>query len=56
MLCVASTWLAAQTVTSSIQGRVYDASGGDLKKVVDYICDEAGEGLPVQASSTHTAN
>jgi hypothetical protein len=30
LLVAASTWLGAQTVTSSIQGRVYDASGAAI--------------------------
>jgi carboxylate-amine ligase len=41
-------WILENGSGADRQLRVYDASGGDLKKVVDYICDEAGHGLPVE--------
>ena len=36
--------------------RVYEASGGDLKKVVDFICEETRHGLPIETPLERTAS
>ncbi|HSS45005.1 MAG TPA: carboxylate-amine ligase [Thermoanaerobaculia bacterium] len=38
------------------QLRVYETAGGDLKRVVDYICDETGHGLGVTAPAGERAS
>ena len=42
-------WILENGTGADRQLRVYDATGGDLKKVVDYICEETSYGLPVEA-------
>jgi carboxylate-amine ligase len=42
-------WILENGTGADRQLRVYEASGGDLKKVVDYICEETSSGLPVEA-------
>jgi carboxylate-amine ligase len=43
-------WILENGTGADRQLRVYDATGGDLKKVVDYICEETSFGLPLEAS------
>ncbi len=40
-------WILENGTGADRQLRVYEATGGDLKKVVDYICEETSHGLPV---------
>jgi glutamate---cysteine ligase / carboxylate-amine ligase len=42
-------WILKNGTGADRQLRVYEATGGDLKKVVDYICEETSAGLPVEA-------
>ena len=42
-------WILENGTGADRQLRVYNATGGDLKKVVDYICEETSYGLPVEA-------
>ena len=42
-------WILQNGTGADRQLRVYEATGGDLKKVVDYICEETSCGLPVEA-------
>jgi carboxylate-amine ligase len=42
-------WILENGTGADRQLRVYEATGGDLKKVVDYICEETSYGLPVEA-------
>ena len=41
-------WILQNGTGADRQLRVYEATGGDLKKVVDYICDETRHGLAVE--------
>ena len=38
-------WILENGTGADRQLRVYDQTEGDLKKVVDYICDETSHGL-----------
>jgi carboxylate-amine ligase len=42
-------WILKNGTGADRQLRVYETTGGDLKKVVDYICEETSFGLPVEA-------
>jgi carboxylate-amine ligase len=42
-------WILKNGTGADRQLRVYEATGGDLKKVVDYICEETSFGLPLEA-------
>jgi glutamate---cysteine ligase / carboxylate-amine ligase len=42
-------WILENGTGADRQLRVFEATGGDLKKVVDYICEETSYGLPVEA-------
>ena len=42
-------WILENGTGADRQLRVFEATGGDLKKVVDYICEETSHGLPVEA-------
>ncbi len=42
-------WILENGTGADRQLRVYEATGGDLKKVVDYICEETSYGLPAEA-------
>jgi carboxylate-amine ligase len=44
----AVNWILQNGTGADRQLRVYEATGGDLKKVVDYICDETSHGLPIE--------
>src|SRR3989454_1419714 len=53
LLIAASTWLEAQTVTSSIQGRVYDASGAAIAAAsVTAVNADTGVSRATDATST----
>src|SRR5882724_3256580 len=53
LLIAASTWLRAQTVTSSIQGRVYDASGAAISGAsVTVVNGETGVSRAADATAT----
>jgi hypothetical protein len=53
LLIAASTWLGAQTVTSSIQGRVYDASGAAIAAAsITAINADTGVSRTTDATST----
>jgi carboxylate-amine ligase len=49
-------WILQNGTGADRQLRVYEATGGDLKKVVDYICEETSHGLPVQAPASQAAS
>jgi len=49
-------WILKNGSGADRQLRVYEASGGDLKKVVDYICEETTHGLPVEAPVNQAAS
>ncbi|HEY3169845.1 MAG TPA: carboxylate-amine ligase [Thermoanaerobaculia bacterium] len=44
----ALNWILENGTGADRQLRVYESSGGDFKKVVDYICEETSHGLPVE--------
>jgi carboxylate-amine ligase len=41
-------WILENGTGADRQIRVYDQAGGDMKKVVDYICDETSHGLGLE--------
>ncbi len=49
-------WILKNGSGADRQLKVYDATGGDLKKVVDYICEETTHGLPVEAPVNQAAS
>ena len=49
-------WILQNGTGADRQLRVYDATGGDLKQVVDYICEETAHGLPVEAPVRQAAS
>jgi glutamate---cysteine ligase / carboxylate-amine ligase len=49
-------WILENGTGADRQLRVYEAAGGDLKTVVDYICDETSHGLPVTARAGERAS
>jgi carboxylate-amine ligase len=46
----AVNWILENGTGADRQLEVYEATGGDLKKVVDYICEETTHGLPVETA------
>jgi carboxylate-amine ligase len=46
----AVNWILQNGTGADRQLRVFEATGGDLKKVVDYICEETAQGLPVETA------
>jgi carboxylate-amine ligase len=52
----AVNWILDNGSGADRQLRVYEASGGDLKKVVDYICEETEHGLSTETPLTRTAS
>jgi carboxylate-amine ligase len=52
----AVNWILENGTGADRQLRVYETSGGDLKKVVDYICEETETGLPIQTPLARTAS
>jgi carboxylate-amine ligase len=51
----AVNWILQNGTGADRQLRVYAETGGDLKKVVDYICEETRHGLPVESSTQRPA-
>jgi carboxylate-amine ligase len=49
-------WILENGTGADRQLRVYDATQGDLKKVVDYICDETSHGLDLQDRGDRAAS
>jgi len=52
----AVNWILANGSGADRQLRTYEATGGDLKKVVDYICEETSHGLPVETVYSRSAS
>ena len=52
----ALNWILQNGTGADRQLKVYAAAGGDLKKVVDYICEETSHGLPVESALGRTAS
>jgi carboxylate-amine ligase len=52
----AVNWILENGSGADRQLRVYETSGGDLKKVVDYICEETRHGLPIETPLERTAS
>ncbi len=52
----AVNWILENGTGADRQLRVYEATGGDLKKVVDYICEETAHGLTVESPFQRTAS
>jgi carboxylate-amine ligase len=52
----AVNWILENGTGADRQLRVYEATGGDLKKVVDYICEETSHGLTVETPFQRTAS
>ena len=52
----AVNWILENGTGADRQLRVYEATGGDLKKVVDYICEETSYGLPVETVYSRSAS
>ena len=52
----AVNWILQNGTGADRQLRVFESSGGDLKKVVDYICEETEFGLPTQTPLARTAS
>ena len=52
----AVNWILENGSGADRQLRVYEASGGDLKKVVDFICEETRHGLPIETPLERTAS
>ncbi len=51
----AVNWILQNGTGADRQLRVYAETGGDLRKVVDYICEETRHGLPVESSISRAA-
>ena len=49
-------WILKNGSGADRQLRVFESTGGDLKKVVDYICEETTYGLPVEAPVNQAAS
>ncbi|MGH9366495.1 MAG: glutamate-cysteine ligase family protein, partial [Thermoanaerobaculia bacterium] len=49
-------WILENGTGADRQLAVYNATGGDLKKVVDYICEETSCGLPAQTAAPTAAS
>jgi carboxylate-amine ligase len=45
-------WILENGTGADRQLRVYGETGGDLKKVVDYICEETSHGLGLEGLKT----
>ena len=52
----AVNWILENGTGADRQLRVYETSGGDLKKVVDYICEETRHGLPIETPLERSAS
>jgi len=49
-------WILENGTGADRQLRVFDETGGDLKKVVDYICDETSHGLDLEDRANRAAS
>jgi len=49
-------WILQNGTGADRQLRVYEESGGDLKQVVDYICEETSSGLPLAIPQARAAS
>ncbi len=49
-------WILENGSGADRQLRIYEATGGDLRKVVDYICEETSHGLPLGTAYPRTAS
>ncbi len=49
-------WILANGSGADRQLKVYESNGGDLKGVVDYICEETSHGLPVETVYSRSAS
>jgi len=49
-------WILENGTGADRQLRVYNDSNGDLKKLVDFICEETSTGLPAEAPSARVAS
>ena len=49
-------WILQNGTGADRQLRVYEESGGDLKQVVDYICEETTSGLPLPVPQVRAAS
>ena len=52
----AVNWILENGSGADRQLRVFETSGGDLKKVVDFICEETRHGLPIETPLERTAS
>ena len=52
----AVNWILENGTGADRQLRAYEATGGDLKKVVDYICEETRHGLPIETPLERSAS
>jgi len=52
----AVNWILQNGTGADRQLRVFETSGGDLKKVVDFICEETRHGLPIETPLERTAS
>jgi carboxylate-amine ligase len=52
----AVSWILENGTGADRQLRVYEAAGGDLKKVVDFICEETSHGLPAETVYSRSAS
>ena len=49
-------WILQNGTGADRQLAVYNRTGGDLKKVVDYICEETSQGLPAEPARSAAAS
>jgi glutamate---cysteine ligase / carboxylate-amine ligase len=49
-------WILANGTGADRQLKVWESNGGDLKGVVDYICEETSHGLPVETVYSRRAS
>ncbi len=49
-------WILENGTGADRQLRTYEASGGDFRKVVDYICEETRHGLAIETPLEKTAS
>jgi carboxylate-amine ligase len=49
-------WILENGSGADRQLKVYESNGGDLKGVVDYICEETSHGLPVETVYSRSAS
>jgi glutamate---cysteine ligase / carboxylate-amine ligase len=49
-------WILENGTGADRQLAVYNAGGGDFKKVVDYVCEETSHGLPAETAAASAAS